>query len=280
MTVARMNPVSMPRSALAALCGIGLLFASFATVALAHDTWLLPRSLRVPVGRAVTLSLTSGMAFPADDFAIKASRVARATVRLAGQVTPLATPVPASRSLHYEWTPRANGVGGLAVELAPNTLTLSPDKIEEYFADINASSELRAKWDSVPAPRHWRESYTKHAASFVRVGSPGADSSWREPLGMGLEIVPEVNPTALHAHQMFRVRVLRGGRPDPGVEVGLQREGDAHVAFTRTDEGGRATMRIPGSARWLVNVTDLRRSTRAGLEWESDFATLTIAVMK
>ena len=35
----------------------------------AHDTWLLPQSMRVPVGQPVQLALTSGMAFPADDFA-------------------------------------------------------------------------------------------------------------------------------------------------------------------------------------------------------------------
>ena len=165
--------------------------------AMAHDTWLLPRSMRTPVGRAVVLSLTSGEAFPADDFAIDPARVARASVRLAGHVDDLTSRRPAPQALHFLWTPRMTGVAGIAVELRPRTLTLAPDKIEEYFADINASKALRAEWKNMPSPKQWRESYTKHAASFVLVGEPRADSSWKEPLGMDFEITPEVNPTTL-----------------------------------------------------------------------------------
>jgi len=246
----------------------------------AHDTWLLPNSLRVPVGRRTVLSLTSGEAFPADDFAINPRRVRRASVRLAGAMAALAPPRTAPLSLRYEWTPRSPGIAGLAVELAPKTLTLPPEKVEEYFKDINASEAVRAAWDSVPLPRQWRESYSKHAASFVRVGNPGADSSWREPLGMEFEIVPETDPTSLRAGQALRVRVIRGGAPRPNLEVGLQHEGDSHVSFTTTDAAGRASMIVPRTGRWLVNVTDLRRTRATGLEWESDFATLTIAVTR
>lgn len=107
-----------------------------ATAASAHDTWLLPASLRVPAGRPVALSLTSGMAFPADDFAIRPERVRRATVRLGGRSTPLAAPRSQRQALRYRWTPASAGVATLAVELAPRTLELEPDKIEEYFAEI------------------------------------------------------------------------------------------------------------------------------------------------
>lgn len=274
------QPLLTHRSLLLSVAAMAIAMLVAATVAVAHDTWLLPQSLRVPVGRPVLLSLTSGMAFPADDFAIKPARVTRATVRLAGERTNLARPRSTTLSLRYEWTPRTSGIAGLAVELAPKTLTLARDKIEEYFTEINASRELRATWDSMPLPRRWRESYTKHTASFVRVGNPRSDSSWREPLGMGFEIVPEVDPTELHVGQTFPVRVERGGRPVARLPVGLQNEGDAHVSFSTTDASGRARMELTHGGRWLLSVTDLRRSHAHGIEWVSDFATLTIAVLK
>ena len=273
-------PRSTHRSLLVPVAAMAIGLLATATVAVAHDTWLLPQSMRVPVGRPVLLSLTSGMAFPADDFAITATRVTRATVRLAGERTHLARPHSMTLSLRYEWTPRTSGIAGLAVELAPKTLALAPDKIEEYFTDINASAELRAAWDSMPRPRRWRESYTKHAASFVRVGNPGSDSSWRTPLGLGFEIVPEVDPTELHVGQVLRVRVERGGHPVAGLAVGLQHEGDTHLAFTATDASGRARITVSREGRWLVNVTELRRATGPGLEWVSDFATLTLAILR
>lgn len=265
---------------------LGRLFAAFAIAAFAvfardlsaHDTWLLPASMRVPVGKPVMLSLTSGMAFPVDDFVIDAKRITRANVRLAGVTSDLVNPTPASKSLHFEWTPATSGVAVFAVELAPKVLTLAPDKIEEYFADINAQKELRAEWERIPKPRAWRESYTKHASSFVQVGEAANATSWRQPTGMGFEIVPETNPVTVTAGQLFKVRVMRNGKGVAGLQVGRQREGETAVEFTTTDAGGHASMKLARAGRWLVNVTDLRRANRPDLEWQSDFATLTIGV--
>ncbi|MEP6764596.1 MAG: DUF4198 domain-containing protein [Gemmatimonadaceae bacterium] len=244
----------------------------------AHDTWLLPSSLRTPVSKKVILSLTSGEAFPVDDFAIDPKRVTRANVRLAGKTTSLAAPVSGKVSLHFAWTPNATGIAAIAIELAPKTLTLTPDKIEEYFADINASTSLRATWDSVPKPKQWRESYTKHAATFVLVGEPANDSSWRQPLGMGFEIIPDVNPTTIKVGEVLRVHAVRAGKPVASLEVGFQYENDKHVSFATTNAAGTAQMKMNRAGRWLVNATSLRRTHAKGLEWESDFATMTIAV--
>jgi len=246
----------------------------------AHDTWLLPSSMRVPVGRQVTLSLTSGMAFPVDDFAIAAKRVTRANVRLAGATTNLATPAPSTLSLRYRWTPSATGIAAIALELAPKSLVLAPEKIEEYFLDINASKSLRAAWDSIPSPKQWRESYSKHASSFVRVGEPVGDSSWHAPLGMGFELLPEDNPTELRAGQTVHVRALRRGTPVANLEVGFQVENETNVSFATTDANGRASMKLSKDGRWLIHSTNLRRTRKPNLEWESDFATMTVAVRR
>ena len=259
------------------VCVVVLATLSLVADLSAHDTWLLPHSMRVAVGTPIAVSLTSGQAFPADDFAIVPARVTRATVRLAGVTSALPAPQSAKLSLRYVWVPRTAGLASIAVELAPKTLTLAPEKIEEYFLDINASRALRAAWDSVPSPKRWRESYVKHAMSYVRVGNAGVDTSWRHPLGLGFEIVPEVDPTALRAGDAFPVRVLRAGLGVAHLQVGLQHEGDPHVEFSTTDATGRTRVILARSGRWLVNVTDLRRSAKPGLEWESDFATMTIA---
>ena len=253
------------------------LFGS-ATLVAAHDTWLLPSSMRVPVGRTVALSLTSGMAFPADDFAIDPKRIARAEIRLNGKVEQLRGGRSRPTSLRYTWTPRAPGVATIAVELAPKTLTLEPKLIEEYFQEIHAGPSIRAQWDSIPMPKQWRESYVKHATSFVRVGAPKGDSSWALPVGLGLEIIPERDPTALVAGDVLPVRVLLHGAPLPGIAVGARREGQSSESFVPTDAAGRASVRLPRAGRWLLFGTDLRRAKEAGLEWRSDFITTTIGV--
>src|SRR3954469_20278230 len=104
---------------------------SFAGVSAAHETWLLPASMRIRAGETVALNLTSGMAFPADDFAIQPSRVIRAEARIGKRIEQLKRPTLQPMALQYLWTPRSSGVATIGIELGPRTLTLEPNLIEE-----------------------------------------------------------------------------------------------------------------------------------------------------
>ena len=244
----------------------------------AHDTWLLPASMRVPVGRAVVLDLTSGVLFPNDDFAIAANRVTRTAVRLGSTQIPLPSPIAGPMSLRYRWTPATQGVATIGVELAPKTLTLAPNKIEEYFREINAGPELRKSWSSLGGKKAWVELYAKHATTFVRVGTPVGDTSWSIPLGHGLEIIPLRDPTALRVGDTLRVRVLSKGQPLPAFDVGAIRAGTDNAAFARTDAGGIASIVLGAPGKLLINGTNLRPSTNPAFVWESDFVTLTLSI--
>ncbi len=255
-----------------------LALVGFAGVAAAHDTWILPASMRVRVGQPVALSLTSGMTFPKDEAPIAPARVERSEVRLGNEIDPLPRPTSAPRALRYIWTPRVPGVATIAIELAPRSLELKPAEVKEYFDEIHASPAIIAQWDSVPKPRRWRESYTKHAISYVRVGSAGPDSSWKSAMGLGLEIVPERNPTAITAGETLPVRVLLNGSPLAGFSIGSRHEGRSRSAFVTTDASGRAVVRLPAKGRWLLFGTHLRRAHDPELEWRSDFVTMTTYV--
>ena len=137
---------------------------------------------------------------------------------------------------------------------------------------------LRQQWANAKKPRHWREEYTKHSKTFVRAGQPQADRSWAEPVGMRLEIVPEKDPTALRVGDELAVRVLKNGVPLPSYSVGLVSEENAKGQIQKTDPEGRAVFRLDRGGRWLVRVTELRKSSRAGIDWESNFTTLTFQV--
>src|SRR2546423_3876518 len=161
-----------------------------ATLVGAHETWLLPSSMRVAMGHTVELHVTSGMKFRATELPIDPARVVRAEVRTGGNVERLRSPRATRHSLRYIWTPRQSGVATISIALKPRTLELEPKLIEEYLTEIRADSNVRAQWDAVPAPRRWRESYTKYATSFVRVGKSEQDSKWNLPTGLDFEIVP------------------------------------------------------------------------------------------
>jgi uncharacterized GH25 family protein len=267
----------MPTKRIAVILSAAAVLAS-ATLAAAHETWLMPSSMRVATGRTVELHVTSGMKFPANELPIDPSRVVRAEVRTDGNVERLRAPRATRRSLRYVWTPRQAGVAAISVALKPRTLELEPKLIEEYLAEIRADPSVRAEWNRIPSPKRWREMYTKNATSFVRVGKSEHDSKWNSPTGLDFEIVPESDPTALSAGDNLRIRVLLHGAPLANFPVGARREGGSADSFVTTDASGQAAVPLPKQGRWLLFGTHLKRANEPNLEWRSDFVTMTFAV--
>jgi uncharacterized GH25 family protein len=249
-----------------------------AAAARAHDTWLLPAKFRVAAGGKLELALTSGMAYPASETAIDPVRIERSGVRLGGETAALAIGEKGKDALALGGTAASAGIATLFVELHPRTLDLTPEEVEEYLAEIGAPPSVRERYMAAPAPRRWRETYTKHAKSFVRVGEPNADRSWADPLGLAFELVPESDPTALKPGQEVTVRLLRAGRPAAGMAIGLVREGSPEGVLRTTDDAGHATFPLPQAGRWLLRATELRPVDGKEIDWESDFTTLTFEV--
>lgn len=285
MTSGKARSPALGRRIAATVLAVALVLL-FATQAVAHDTWLTVAANLGRVGVPVRLDLTSGETFPVDDFAIEASRVSRAIVREGSFTRSLPAPVGTARTLRYQWTPKAAGVATLGVELKPKTLVLAPKLIDEYLGEINADSSVRAQWKALGGAQKWTESYTKHAMTFLRITPPRPDSNWTadrlwsKPLGLALELVPERDPTALRGGDTLFVRVLRHGAPLPGFSVGAIREGRSKAEFFRTDAKGRAGVVLDRGGRWLLNGTNLRRSTTSATVWESDFVTATLQVAR
>lgn len=247
---------------------------------LGHDTWLIPGRFSIPVGATIQLDLTSGMAFPALDTAIKPERIDRAKFRLADQTLDISKISPAAHSLRFQTELAQAGIATLWVELKPKALTLTPAKVEEYLKEIDAPESVRNRWKTSASPKQWRESYVKHAKTFLKVGNPTSDRSWAEPVGMVLEIVPERDPTALHSGDEFPVRVLKNGAPLPDFPLGLVRAGQKHGIIQKTDAEGRIVFHLKSGGKWLIRGTELRPATQPDLDWESDFTTLTFEVAR
>ncbi len=247
-----------------------------ASAALAHDTWLLPPSMAVAPGSAVTLDMTSGMAFPDTETAVKPDRLAAARCRLAGKVVDISGPTLAKKSLRLRVRAESPGVATIWAESKPRTLDLEPAEVKEYLEEIGATETAGKDWENLPEPRKWRETYTKHAKTFLRVGNPENDGSWAEPTGMTLEIIPEKNPTVLFAGEDFSVRLLRDGRPLAGLSVGIVAAGQKTGRMQKTDAEGRATFHLDRAGWFLLRAVQIASPAHPGGEWVSQFATLTV----
>jgi uncharacterized GH25 family protein len=251
-----------------------IMLAAFLTSARAHDTWLIPDRFEVAPKTAITLDLTSGMAFPKLETGPKRERVQNAPCRLAGRTFEMTDISPGPNSLRLKSELSAAGVATFWVKLPPKSIELKPAEVQEYLDEIDAPASLRKQWAEME-PKRWRELYTKHPKTFVRVGDPKADRSWAEPVGMALEIVPEKDPTALHEGDEIVVRVLKNGAPYGDFSLNAVAAGETKGETRKTDSAGRVTFRLGKAGAWLLRGTDVRKSTKTDTDWESDFATLT-----
>lgn len=243
----------------------------------AHDTWLIPDRFEVAPKTSVTLDLTSGMAFPALEVGPKRERVEAAQYRLGGRTSAISDISAGPKSLIFKTELAETGVATFWVKLPPKSIELKPAEVQEYLDEIDAPVGVRKEWSEME-PKRWRELYTKHPKTFVRVDDPKADRSWTEPVGMALEIVPENDPTTARVGDELPVRVLKNGVPYPNFSLNAIATGETKGETRKTDSAGRVTFRLSKAGAWLLRGTDVRKSTKADADWESDFATLTLEV--
>jgi uncharacterized GH25 family protein len=129
------------------------------------------------------------------------------------------------------------------------------------------------------------------ATASARAPRSPADTAYRRSLNLPLELVPEQNPYYLRPGASLTLRVLRHGQPVPGALVrvwdasptisakrGAEPATEIRYFSTRTNNNGRALLRLPGSGPYLVAAKYLEAApaTVAGqADWLSTWATLT-----
>jgi uncharacterized GH25 family protein len=246
--------------------------------AAAHDTWLQPRRTAVLPGTIAQLDLTSSDKFAVFDNAIKPDRIEAARARLNGKTFDIRPGAPEKKSLELRVALPDPGVATLWLSLAPQSIEMNRKQVQHYLDEIDAPPLLTQAWFAGKGAKPWREIYSKHAKTFVRVGRPKGDRSWSEPVGMALEIVPERDPTTLRAGDEFPVSVFKNGTPLIDFSLGIMREGRTNRAFKKTDAAGRAVFKLARAGKWLLRGTELRSSNKPGIDWESDFTTLLFVV--
>jgi hypothetical protein len=125
-----------------------------------------------------------------------------------------------------------------------------------------------------------REIYSRRAKALVQVGpATNQPQPWvTRPVGLSLEIVPEVNPYAAGAGQVLPIHVLSDGHPLAGATVMLNNlDFDGRpLATVRTDANGRAVFKTPRTGSWQLNVLwtkPLKGNPKA--DFDTTFSSLT-----
>jgi uncharacterized GH25 family protein len=243
---------------------------TLAGFAAAHDLYLMPAHFRVSVGDKVVVSVHNGDSFPNSEGTTDPRRLLDARLsdgtafedfQMLGKATHGVVPVRSRGSL---WA---------SVHTEPRLL--DPVPAEKFAAYL--------KEEGLPEVPYGREMYSKFAKALLVSEAP--DASFRTPLGMTIEFVPEVNPGLLKPGDSLPVQVLFRGKPLPGVQVekawsasGATRGGQYQVVG-RTDGEGRIAVPVQCAGKWRLHAVTMEKHPDARVaDYASFWASLTFEV--
>lgn len=261
----------------------GLVVLALSLPASAHDFWIQPLSFWTSPGGSVMTSLQVGHGEARQRWDSDSSRVAR--FYSVGPGGPIANHLPALRRSAMDrdhLVPLgAPGAHILVLETGHADSELPAIRFTDYLKEEGLTPALELRARSRTTNRPGREIYSRRAKALVQVGPASASQQTlvTKPLGLTLEIVPEVNPYAPGAGDRLPVQVIYKGRALPGALVKLNNlaSDGRPVQVTRTDRSGRAVFRVPRTGAWQLNVIwtePLQGHPKA--EFDTTFSSLTL----
>lgn len=272
----------MSRLLLRRLAAASALLAACAA-AFAHDSWLSPGA--EPAGPGLLrVELAVGAHFPVRDPAVAASSITRAACVEPQDREPRALLPREEHDRHVELRARADAARGVAcwAELRAHEVTLTPEVVQVYFAEIRPPEAVKQLWaQQLARGVAWRESYRKFlrmeaVPAAAAVEGPGL-GVLRRPRGLAMEILP-VGTELLQAGRPAAFQVLLDGRPLAGQWVQMVSERHSQGVWRQTDAQGTVREALPFGGQWLLRATHLEPPAQDSQPWRSRFATLVVNV--
>lgn len=263
----------------ARLCALALIAAPQA--ALAHDFWIQPQLFHLAPGTATPMTLQVGHGPDRQRSALPMRRITRFDAIGPGRE------IVDLRSRLTLGSAEGDGALGLpepgvhivALETDAGAQSHLPaDRYNPYAEEEGLAPALEARARAGLHRADASERYSRDAKTIVQIGPGDAGSldHVTRPVGLRLEIVPEVSPYAAARGTGLPVRVFYEGRPLANALVKLtDLSDDAQPVEThRTDDTGRASFSVPNKGDWLLNVVWTKPLKGEPVDFETVFSSL------
>jgi hypothetical protein len=248
---------------------------------LAHDLYLMPERFRLEPSGSAMLYIHNGDEFPQSGGAPVLERL-RDVQRIDAKGR---FPLDAVQNEAQRGRTTFGVVPGafvLTARTVPNFLSLPADKFEDYLRHEHLDQIIAWRKANGEAAAPSRELYSKYAKTIVHGGGNGASDFVTRPVGLTVEIVPEIDPARLAAGDSLPVRVLYESKPLPQLAVESMCAVDGKLVVEKwvtTDTAGRARLPVQAGAVCKLHAIHMvRRTERKDADWESHWASLTFEV--
>lgn len=266
------------RRSRAGIGAIALISTTLAMPVAAHDFWLQPRDWWPAPGAVTGLALQVGHAGDRQRSAIPLRRIARFDA-----LTPDGRRIDLLPTLHLgasdgDASLRFDRPGLYVLAFASDDRAesrLPAARFNEYLLREGLAPALALRDRTHRSHADGIERYGRRAKALLQVGAAesGTQVDAAHPLGLTLELVPEVSPYLVPRAAQLPVRVYYQGKPLAGALVklyALDHDG-APVATARSDTDGRVRFAMPERGGWMLSVVWTRPLPEGG---EFDFETV------
>ena len=257
-------------------------FGLLASAALAHDFWIQPSAFWVAPQSVMPVSLQVGHGPNRQRWDADPGRVtAFYSVGTFGKFDRMAEFRASDMSKDHPLRFTTPGAQILVLTTSNAGSELPGLRFDTYLKEEGLTPAIKARAAARANDKPGRELYSRRAKALIQVGPAPAKPQplVTRPVGLTLEIVPEVDPYVASAGDSIPVRVIYQGKPLAGALVKLNNldfDGKP-VQQLRTDAAGRAVFRIPRVGAWQLNViwTKALRGD-PNVDFETVFSSLTL----
>ncbi len=180
----------------------------------------------------------------------------------------------------------AAGTHIVGVSTQARIIELSAEDFNDYLEHDGVLDVLEARRTDGSIGADARELYSKHVKTILQVGDR-ATESWSHRLGYPIEIVPSANPREFCPGDELEFAIFADGGPAADQLFYASYEGHhghddsgAHreAVSGRTDASGKGSFAVSRQGRWYIRVIRMLESSEEGVDYESNWATLTFEV--
>jgi uncharacterized GH25 family protein len=256
-----------------------LVLACGPRVAAAHEFWIQPERFWLPVDATTPMTLQVGTGTERQRSRLPPRRVLRFDATASGgqlqDLRPILTLGAPTADAALSFARPGAYVVTLRSDAAAQS-HLSAARFNTYAEEEGLTPALEARAARGLTAIDASERYSRQTKALVQVGDGGAQDIVTQPVGLTLEIVPEVSPYALPHPASLPVRVLYEGRPLAGALVKITNlaHDAAPLEQHRTDGEGRAGFAMPSGGTWMMDVVWTKPLTDEGVDFETVFSSL------
>ncbi|MGB5237810.1 MAG: DUF4198 domain-containing protein [Flavobacteriaceae bacterium] len=164
------------------------------------------------------------------------------------------------------------------ISTAARNLDQTADDFIEYLEHEGLDRMVREREGKGLSNQDVTEKYSKHVKAILQVGDETTEDH-SATLGYPIEFIPLQNPYDLSVGDMIEFRLVYKGEPLANAVVHFgtdQKEAQAaKVNASITDDDGEFSFELNRSGHWYVGTIQMEESAEAGIDYESNWATLT-----